>query len=95
MQIRKIRWEHKSDWYEGSERMVPAIVLIAVGALFFLNNLHILPIRDILRILGPVFSWQSASNAGRGFHRNRPGEPIGGAFVGVERAAVGSQPRIH
>jgi predicted membrane protein len=36
------------DW-NGSERMIPAIVLVAVGALFLLNNTHILPIRDILR----------------------------------------------
>jgi len=31
------------------ERWVPAIVLIAVGAIFFLNNLHIFYIHDIFR----------------------------------------------
>jgi len=30
-------------------RMMPAIVLIAVGAIFFLNNLHIFDFRDLLR----------------------------------------------
>ncbi len=40
--------DRKSDW-NSVERMVPAIVLIAVGGLFFLNNMQILPVRDILR----------------------------------------------
>jgi predicted membrane protein len=40
--------EHKSDWHE-SGRMIPAIVLIGVGALFLLNNLHIFPAREVLR----------------------------------------------
>lgn len=71
--------EHRSDWY-GSERMVPAIVLIAVGALFFLNNLHILPIRDILRYwpgilvaVGIMLLVDSTESSGR---------TLGGAFVG-------------
>ena len=40
--------EQRSDW-NNAERMVPALVLIAVGGIFFLNNLHILPVREILR----------------------------------------------
>jgi hypothetical protein len=32
-----------------AERMVPAIVLIGIGALFLLNNLHIIYARDIFR----------------------------------------------
>src|SRR3954471_18713987 len=32
-----------------AERMVPAIVLIGIGALFLLNNLHIIYVREILR----------------------------------------------
>jgi hypothetical protein len=32
-----------------AERMVPAIVLIAIGALFLLNNLHIIYVREIFR----------------------------------------------
>src|SRR3954451_20246692 len=32
-----------------AERMVPAIVLIGIGALFLLNNLHIVYAREILR----------------------------------------------
>jgi hypothetical protein len=32
-----------------SERAVPAIVLIAVGAIFFLNNLQIVALQDVLR----------------------------------------------
>ena len=40
--------EHKSEW-SGIERLVPAIVLIAVGTIFFLSNMHFLPIREVLR----------------------------------------------
>lgn len=32
-----------------AERLVPAIVLIGIGALFLLNNLHIVYVREILR----------------------------------------------
>jgi hypothetical protein len=32
-----------------AERMVPAIVLIAIGALFLLNNLHVIYVRDIFQ----------------------------------------------
>ncbi len=39
---------HRSEW-GSTERMVPAIVLIAIGAIFFLNNLHILPVREVFR----------------------------------------------
>src|SRR5579863_1681298 len=71
--------QNKSDW--NTERMVPAIVLIAVGALFFLNNLHILPVREILRYwpgvlvaVGIMLLVDSAESAGR---------TIGGVFVGA------------
>jgi len=36
-------------WHSSSERFIPAVILIGVGALFFLNNLHILPVRDVAR----------------------------------------------
>lgn len=72
--------ERKSDW-DGAERLVPAIVLIAVGALFFLNNLHILPIREIMRFwpgilvaVGITLLVDSTQSSGR---------ITGGIFVGV------------
>jgi predicted membrane protein len=72
--------EHRSDW-NGVERMVPAIVLIAVGALFFLNNLHILPVREVLRYwpgilvaVGIMLLVDSTETFGKA---------VGGAFVGV------------
>ena len=61
--------------------MVPAIVLIAVGALFFLNNLHILPVREILRYwpgilvaVGIMLLVDSAETFGKS---------VGGVFVAV------------
>ena len=52
--------------------MVPAVVLIAIGAIFFLNNLHILTFRDmldywpvVLIALGMVKVVDSTDNAGR------------------------------
>lgn len=61
--------------------MVPAIVLIAVGALFFLNNLHILPVREVLRYwpgilvaVGILLLVDSAETFGKS---------MGGAFVAV------------
>jgi hypothetical protein len=37
---------NNSDWFN-AQRVVPAIVLIAVGGIFLLSNLHLLHIRDI------------------------------------------------
>ncbi len=61
--------------------MVPAIVLIGVGTLFFLNNLHILPVREVLRYwpgilvaVGIMLLVDSAETFGKA---------IGGAFVAV------------
>jgi hypothetical protein len=55
-----------------SERFVPAVILIAVGVIFFLNNLQILAIHDILQYwpaifvaLGIVQLVDSGSSAGR------------------------------
>jgi hypothetical protein len=69
------------DWHQSSERYVPAIVLIGVGLIFFLNNMHILMARDVLRYwpaifiaVGIVQLVDSAYPAGR---------IAGGAFVGV------------
>src|ERR1035438_2882624 len=72
--------EHKSDWHE-TGRLVPAIVLIGVGALFFLNNMHILPVRDVLRYwpgillaVGIMLLVDSKESSGR---------VAGGVFAGV------------
>jgi hypothetical protein len=72
--------DQRSDW-NGVERMVPAIVFIGVGTLFFLNNLHILPVREVLRYwpgilvaVGIMLLVDSAESFGKA---------IGGAFVGV------------
>lgn len=35
-------------WSRSSERFIPAIVLIGVGLLFLLNNLHIVAVREII-----------------------------------------------
>ena len=40
--------DQKSEW-AGIERLVPAIVLIAVGGIFFLSNMHLLPVREVVR----------------------------------------------
>jgi hypothetical protein len=44
-------FQHQCRRYQAgaAERMVPAIVLIGIGALFLLNNLHIIYAREILR----------------------------------------------
>lgn len=61
--------------------MVPAIVLIAVGGLFLLNNTHILPVRDILRFwpgilvaIGIMLLVDSQDSSGKA---------VGGVFAGV------------
>src|SRR5579863_10667872 len=38
----------KPDWFESS-RLIPAVVLIGIGALFFLNNMHIFPAHEVLK----------------------------------------------
>jgi hypothetical protein len=56
-----------------AERMVPAIVLIGIGALFLLNNLHIVYVHEILRYwpailiaVGIVKLVDSTDGSGRG-----------------------------
>src|SRR5580704_5181664 len=39
----------RDSWHKSSERFIPAIVLIGLGTLFFLNNLHILAIHEVIR----------------------------------------------
>lgn len=41
--------DSRYSWHKSSERFIPAIVLIGLGTLFFLNNLHILAIREVVR----------------------------------------------
>ncbi len=69
------------QWNQSSERFIPAIVLIGLGVLFFLNNLHILAIREVIRYwpailiaVGIIQMVDSAFPAGRA---------AGGIFVGV------------
>ena len=40
--------EQRPDWYE-TGRLIPAVVLIGIGALYFLNNMHVFPDREVLR----------------------------------------------
>lgn len=61
--------------------MIPAVVLIAVGGLFLLNNTHILPIRDILRFwpgilvaVGIMLLVDSQDTSAK---------TVGGVFVGI------------
>ncbi len=61
--------------------MIPAIVLIGVGALFFLNNLHIFPVHEVLRYwpgilvaVGIMLLVDSKDPSGR---------TVGGVFTGV------------
>jgi hypothetical protein len=63
--------QHDNDWHVGA-RLLPAIILITVGALFLLNNLHIFYIHDIVRYwpviliaLGLVKLVDSAEAGGR------------------------------
>lgn len=44
-----------SQWAHSTERFIPAIVLIGLGVLFFLNNLHIVPVRDVIRYWPAIF----------------------------------------
>src|ERR1044071_2711433 len=64
-----------------AERMVPAIVLIGIGALFLLNNLHVIYAREIFRYwpailiaVGIVKLVDSTDSSGRA---------AGGVLVGV------------
>lgn len=72
--------DHKSEW-SGHERAIPAVVLIAVGAIFFLNNLHIVAIREIFRFwpgiliaVGILLLTDSKDSSGKA---------AGGVFTGV------------
>lgn len=40
--------DSRYTWSQSSERFIPAIVLIGVGLLFLLNNLHIVAVREII-----------------------------------------------
>ena len=40
--------DSREQWRHSSERFVPAIVLISVGAIFLLNNLHIVAVHQIV-----------------------------------------------
>ncbi len=42
-------YRYRRDDLGSAERMVPAIILIAIGALFLLNNLHIFYMHEIVR----------------------------------------------
>src|SRR5579872_1060782 len=71
----------REQWYQSSERFIPAIVLIGLGVLFFLNNLHVVAARDVIRYWPAIFIAvgiiqlvDSAFPAGR---------VVGGIFVGV------------
>jgi predicted membrane protein len=75
------RYYHRSSELGEAQRLIPAIVLIAVGALFLLSNLHIFFIRDwlqywpaILVAVGVVKLVDSQDNGGR---------VAGGILVGV------------
>jgi len=41
--------DSREEWHRSSERFIPAIVLIGLGTLFFLNNLHVLAIHEVIR----------------------------------------------
>jgi Domain of unknown function (DUF5668)/Cell wall-active antibiotics response 4TMS YvqF len=74
-------WDHRRRAWERRQRirqrvhharLVPAVVLIAVGAIFFLNNMHIFYFREVLRYwpvilvgLGLVKVVDSVDNSGR------------------------------
>lgn len=71
----------REQWYQSSERFIPAIILIGLGVLFFLNNLQIVAVRDVIRYWPAIFIAvgiiqlvDSAFPAGR---------VVGGVFVGV------------
>ena len=45
----------REQWRQSSERFIPAIVLIGLGVLFFLNNLHILAAREVIQYWPAIF----------------------------------------
>ena len=69
------------DWHQSSERFIPAIVLIGVGVVFFLNNLHIVGVRDVIRywpaILIAVGIVQLVDSA------HEAGKIVGGVFLAL------------
>jgi len=74
-------YRYRRDDVGSAERMVPAIVLIAVGAIFLLNNLHIVYAHEIFRYwpailiaVGMVKLVDSSDNGGRA---------IGGVLIGL------------
>ena len=44
-----IQTDPRDRWHQSSERFIPAIVLIGLGAIFLLNNLHIVAVQEVLR----------------------------------------------
>ncbi|HTX40126.1 MAG TPA: DUF5668 domain-containing protein [Bryobacteraceae bacterium] len=63
-------WRHRHGTHRAG--LLPAAILIAVGAIFFLNNLHILTFREVLDYwpvvliaLGMVKAVDATDNAGR------------------------------
>src|SRR5579872_2151393 len=71
----------REQWYQSSERFIPAIVLIGLGVLFFLNNLHIVAAHDVIRYWPAIFI---AVGIVQLVDSQYPaGRIVGGAFVGV------------
>jgi hypothetical protein len=72
MDNRQFCYRYRRDEVGSAERMIPAIVLIAIGAIFLLNNLHIIYAHDIFRFwpviliaVGMVKLVDSSENSGR------------------------------
>jgi len=81
MDNRPYCYRYRREEAGSTERMIPAIVLIAVGAIFLLNNLHIVYAHDLFRYwpviliaLGMVKLVDSSENSGRA---------AGGVLIGL------------
>jgi hypothetical protein len=81
MDNRYFCYRYRHDEVGSAERMVPAIVLIAVGAIFLLNNLHIVYAHELFRFwpaaviaVGMVKLVDSSDNGGRA---------VGGVVMGL------------
>jgi hypothetical protein len=73
MENQSYPYRQRRDDIGSAERLVPAIVLVAVGAIFLLNNLHIVYAQEIFRFwpailiaFGVVKLVDSTDNSGRG-----------------------------
>lgn len=69
------------QWQQSSERYIPAIVLIGLGVLFFLNNLHIVAAHDVVRYWPAIFIAVGIVQLVDSVYA--AGRVVGGAFVGV------------